>query len=95
MILINYLNSYILYSIKFNMESKLYSIAIVISFIVAFALIATVGTIPSIFENLLAQEDVITSEDSVNDTMSHQNASQWGTNARLAFAQDNNVEITP
>jgi hypothetical protein len=51
------------------MESKLYSITIKISSIIAFALIITVGTIPSIFEHVLAQEDVITSEDLGNDTL--------------------------
>jgi len=51
------------------MESKLSSIAIKISSIIAFALIITVGTIPSIFEHVLAQEDAITSEDSGNDTL--------------------------
>ena len=51
------------------MESKLYSIEIKISSIIAFALIITVGTIPSIFEHVLAQEDAITSEDSGNDTL--------------------------
>ena len=51
------------------MESKLYSIVIKISSIIAFALIITVGTIPSIFEHVLAQEDAITSEDSGNDTL--------------------------
>ena len=51
------------------MESKLYSIAIKILSVIAFALIITVGTIPSIFENVLAQEDAITSEDSGNDTL--------------------------
>lgn len=51
------------------MESKLYSITIKISSIIVFALIITVGTIPSIFEHVLAQEDAITSEDSGNDTL--------------------------
>lgn len=51
------------------MESKLYPIAIKISSVIAFALIITVGTIPSIFEHVLAQEDAITSEDSGNDTL--------------------------
>jgi hypothetical protein len=51
------------------MESKLYSITIKISSITVFALIITVGTIPSIFEHVLAQEDAITSEDSGNDTL--------------------------
>src|SRR5829696_10170807 len=35
-----------------------------------------------------AQEGAITPEGSVNDTMSGQNASQWSTNATLAFAQE-------
>ena len=50
----------------------MYSIVIKISSIIAFALIITVGTIPSIFEHVLAQEDAITSEDSEdsgNDTL--------------------------
>jgi len=34
-----------------------------------------------------AQEGAITPEGSVNDTMSGQNASQWSTNATLAFVQ--------
>ena len=51
------------------MESKLYSITIKISSIIAFALIITVGTIPSIFEHVLTQEDAINSEGSGNDTL--------------------------
>src|ERR671910_702022 len=35
-----------------------------------------------------AQEGAITPEGSVNDTLSGQNASQWATNATLAFAQE-------
>jgi hypothetical protein len=70
------------------MESKLYSIAIVISFIVAFALIATVGTIPSIFENVLAQEDVITSEDSVNDTLTEGNKGPSSTTNEFSAVND-------
>src|SRR5918995_1346298 len=34
-----------------------------------------------------AQEGAITPEGSVNDTLSGQNASQWATNATLAFVQ--------
>ena len=68
------------------METKTYSAIFTISAILAFALIA--GIIPSTFVNVLAQEGAITPEGSVNDTMSGQNASQWATNATLAFAQE-------
>ena len=68
------------------METKTYSAIFTISAILAFALIA--GIIPSTFVNVLAQEGAITPEGSVNDTMSDQNASQWATNATLAFAQE-------
>ena len=67
------------------MESKTYS-TIVITSILTFALIA-IGISTTAFVNVLAQEGAITPEGSVNDTMSGQNASQWASNATLAFAQ--------
>jgi hypothetical protein len=73
------------------MESKIYS-TIVISSILTFALIA--GVIPAAFVNVLAQEGAITPEGSVNDTMSGQNASQWATNATLAFAQGDDTGMS-
>jgi hypothetical protein len=48
------INSYIFYLIKIDMESKIYS-TIVISYILAFALITTAGKIPTVFEKVLAQ----------------------------------------
>ena len=54
--------------------------------ILTFALITAISSI--VFVNVLAQEGAITSEGSVNDTMSGQNASQWASNATLAFAQE-------
>jgi hypothetical protein len=69
------------------METKIYSVIFTISAILAFALIAT-GISTTAFVNVLAQEGAITPEGSVNDTMSGQNASQWATNATLAFAQE-------
>lgn len=68
------------------MESKTYSTIFVTS-ILTFALIAT-GISTTAFVNVLAQEGAITPEGSVNDTMSGQNASQWASNATLAFAQE-------
>jgi hypothetical protein len=69
------------------MESKIHS-TIVITSILAFALIATAGISITSFVNVLAQESSITPEGSINDTMSGQNASQWASNATLAFAQE-------
>ena len=66
------------------MNSKINSV--VIPSILAFALIAVAG-IPTAFVNVLAQEGAITPEDSINDTMSGENATQWA-NATLAFAQE-------
>jgi hypothetical protein len=68
------------------MESKTYSTIFVTS-ILTFALIA-IGISTTAFVNVLAQEGAITPEGSVNDTMSGQNASQWASNATLAFAQE-------
>jgi hypothetical protein len=68
------------------MESKIHS-TIFLTSILASALIAT-GISTTAFVNVLAQEGAITPEGSVNDTMSGQNASQWATNATLAFAQE-------
>ena len=67
------------------MESKTYSTLFVTS-ILTFALITAIPSI--VFVNVLAQEGAITPEGSVNDTMSGQNASQWASNATLAFAQE-------
>lgn len=67
------------------MESKTYSTIFVTS-ILTFALITAIPSI--VFVNVLAQEGAITPEGSVNDTMSGQNASQWASNATLAFAQE-------
>ena len=67
------------------MESKTYSTIFVTS-ILTFALITAISSI--VFVNVLAQEGAITPEGSVNDTMSGQNASQWASNATLAFAQE-------
>ena len=69
------------------METKSHSTIVIMS-ILAFALIATAGISTTTFVNVLAQEGAITPEGSVNDTMSGQNASQWVTNATLAFAQE-------
>ena len=69
------------------MESKIHS-TIFLTSILAFALIAAVGISTTTFVNVLAQEGAITPEGSVNDTLSGQNASQWATNATLAFAQE-------
>jgi|SRR5215204_1658135 len=70
------------------MGSKIH-LTIVITSILASALITAAGisTTPP-FVHVLAQEGAITQEGSVNDTMSGQNASQWATNATLAFAQE-------
>jgi hypothetical protein len=68
------------------MESKIHS-TIFLTSILVFASIAT-GISTTAFVNVLAQEGAITPEGSVNDTMSGQNASQWATNATLAFAQE-------
>ena len=67
------------------MNSKIHSI--VISSILAFALIAAAGGISTASVNVLAQEGAITPEGSINDTMSGENATQWA-NATLAFAQE-------
>ena len=53
---------------------NLRSNSMVITSILAFALIAA---IPTTFVNVLAQEGAITSEGTVNDTMSGENATQW------------------
>jgi hypothetical protein len=51
------------------MKSKMYlAIVITIFSILTFALIAITGTTFSIFENVIAQEGAINSEDLVNDT---------------------------
>jgi hypothetical protein len=51
------------------MKSKMYlAIVITIFSILTFALIAITGTTFSIFENVIAQESAINSEDLVNDT---------------------------
>ena len=71
------------------MDSKLNSI-VISSSILAFALIA--AGIPTIIENVFAQEGVITPEGSVNDTMSGGNATQWA-NATLAFAQNDTMSM--
>src|SRR3712207_772803 len=68
------------------MESKIYLTLSILSILV-FALIALEGISTTIFVNVFAQEGAITPEGAVNDTMSGQNASQWATNATLAFAQ--------
>src|SRR5215204_5861926 len=64
------------------MGSKIH-LTIVITSILASALITAAGisTTPPFVH-------VFTQEGSVNDTMSGQNASQWATNATLAFAQE-------
>lgn len=74
------------------MESKTYSTIFVTS-ILTFALIAT-GISTTAFVNVLAQEGAITPEGSVNDTMSGQNASQWASNATLAFAQGDDTGLS-
>ncbi|MGZ5500967.1 MAG: hypothetical protein ACXWEW_07460 [Nitrososphaeraceae archaeon] len=70
------------------MDSKLNSIEI--SSILVLALIA--AEIPTIIENVFAQEGAITPEGSVNDTMSGGNATQW-VNATLAFAQNDTMSM--
>ena len=73
------------------MESKTYSTIFVTS-ILTFALITAIPSI--VFVNVLAQEGAITPEGSVNDTMSGQNASQWASNATLAFAQGDDTGMS-
>lgn len=72
------------------MDPKFYSI-IISSSILAFALIAAI--IPTIIENVFAQEGAITPESSVNDTMSGKSLPPW-VNATLAFAQVNDTGMT-
>jgi hypothetical protein len=72
------------------MEYKIPSIVIIS--ILAFILIS--AGIPTILENVLSQDEAITLAESVNDMMSGQNALQWGTNAILAFAQEDNTGVT-
>lgn len=68
-VLMNCFNSYILYLIKTNMESKSYlTIIIIISSFLISALYTNTGIMFSIFEKAVAQEGAITPEDSVNDT---------------------------
>ena len=73
------------------MKSKTYSTIFVTS-ILTFALITAIPSI--VFVNVLAQEGAITPEGSVNDTMSGQNASQWASNATLAFAQGDDTGLS-
>ena len=73
------------------MESKIY-LTITISLpLLAFAFLVVGLSESTAFVNVLAQEGAITSEGSVNDTMSGQNASQWAVNATLAFAQEEDM----
>ncbi len=66
----------------------------ILLFLTAMALFTTfLGSNPGNYY-AFAQEGAITSEGSVNDTMSGQNASQWASNATLAFAQEQ-VSIAP
>ena len=67
------------------MNSKINSV--VISSILAFALIPAAGISTTSFVNVFAQEGAITPEVSINDTISGENATQWA-NATLAFAQE-------
>ena len=51
------------------MKSKTYlALVIMVSSVLTFALITITGTTFSIFENAIAQEDAVDTEDSVNDT---------------------------
>jgi hypothetical protein len=75
------------------MGSKTYSTIFVTS-ILTFALITAIGISTTAFVNVLAQEGAITPEGSVNDTMSGQNASQWASNATLAFAQGDDTGMS-
>ncbi|MGZ5551606.1 MAG: hypothetical protein ACXWE7_12550 [Nitrososphaeraceae archaeon] len=70
------------------MNSKTNSI--VITSILVFVLIAG---IPTVFENVFAQEGTITSEDSINDTMSSQNKT-FTSNANTDFSAVNAVNDT-
>ena len=60
----------------------------ILLFVTVTALFTTILGANSGNHYAFAQEGAITPEGSVNDTMSGQNASQWATNATLAFAQE-------
>jgi len=89
------------------MESKIYLTIAISSFIFAFALIAIAGISTTAFVYVLAQEDTITPEGSVSDTLTNKNkgpsstttefsainASQWATNATLAYSEEGNDTI--
>jgi hypothetical protein len=70
------------------MELKIYLTIMISSSLFAFPFLVVGLSASTIFVNVLAQEGAITPEGSVNDTLSGQNASQWATNATLAFAQE-------
>ena len=70
------------------MELIIYFIIAISSSLLAFAFLFLGLSGSTVFVNGLSQEGAITPEDSVNDTLSSQNASQWATNATLAFAQE-------
>jgi hypothetical protein len=94
-VLMNCFNSYILYLIKTNMESKSYlTIIIIISSFLIPALYTNTGIMFSIFEKAVAQEGAITPEDSVNDTQIDTDAGTTRSSPDFSALNDTATALT-